>query len=103
MDYLRKRVTGQEPQGAGFSLALVQGWRPVRSQLHSTYEVHVFFVCAPLFSIEVLWKFHLPCCTEENNVLLCLLEPKGNRNFFVKNGKLGRGEGVGRAEVAVEI
>lgn len=45
----------------------------------------------------------MPCCTEENNVLLCLLEPKGNGNLFVKNGKLGQGEGVGRAEVAVEI
>lgn len=45
----------------------------------------------------------MPYCTEENNVLLCLLEPKGNGNLFVKNGKLGQGEGVGRAEVAVEI
>lgn len=30
-------------------------------------------------------------------------EPKGNNNFFVKNDRIGRGGGAGRAEVSVNI
>lgn len=43
----------------------------------------------------------MPFCTEENNVLLCMLEPEGNNNFFVKNERIGGGGG--RAEVAEDI
>lgn len=40
-------------------------------------------------------KFHLFCCVKGNNVLLLMLEPGRNNNFFVK-GERKDGIGWGR-------
>lgn len=108
---LRTRVPGQDPQDrARFCLDIVGleicAWSSplyLRSSYFLCVYPFVFFFFPLCFQSRSYGKFHLPCCTEENNVLLCMLEPKGNNHFFVKNDRISWGGSVGRAEVTVNI
>ena len=88
MDYLRESLDRiLRELGLVFSYCRVRDLYSVGS---AAFKKSMFSLCKPLcFQPSSYRNFHLPCCTEGNNVLLCMLEPEGNNNVFVKNERVG--------------